>query len=52
MELLKILANGSINDVEKLCRKIGVNIKNNDGSYKTVDQVFNELSIVWNKLKR
>lgn len=50
--LLKILANGSIDDVEKVCKKIGVNIKNNDGDYKTIDVVFNELSKIYDSLKR
>lgn len=52
MNVLKILSNGSIDDVRKMCEKIGVNITNNDGSYKTIDKVFNELSKVWNSLKR
>ena len=50
--LLKFLANGSIDDVEKICKKFGINIKNNDGSYKTIDIVFNELSKVYSNLKR
>lgn len=50
--LLKFLANASINDVDKVCKKIGVNITNNDGSYKTIEEVFNELSNVYNNLKR
>ena len=52
MELLKILVNGSIDDIAKICKKIGVDITNNDGSYKRVDEVFNELSKVWNNLRR
>jgi hypothetical protein len=50
--LLKILASSSINDVEKICKKFGVNIKNNDGNYKTIDIVFNELSMIYGKLKK
>jgi hypothetical protein len=50
--LLKILANSSIDDVEKICKKFGVSIKNNDGSYKTINVVFNELSMIYGKLKR
>lgn len=52
MNILRILANGSIDDIEKLGKKFGVNIKNDDGSYKTIDKVFNELSNVFNGLKR
>ena len=52
MNMLSILANSSIDDVERLCKKLGVNITNDDGSYKTVDKVFDELSKVWNELKR
>ena len=50
MELLKILANGTIEDVKNICKKFGVNIVNKDGSYKTIDKVFNELSIIFKKL--
>lgn len=52
MNLLKVLSNGSIDDVANICKMLGVNITNNDGSYKTVDIVFNELSAAWNKMKK
>lgn len=50
--LLKILANGSIDDLAKICKKIGVDIVNNDGSYKTIDKVFNELTEIYSALKK
>lgn len=47
MELFKTLSKGSIDDVKKECEKIGVSILNEDGSYKTIYEVFNELHKVW-----
>ena len=44
MELLRTLSNCSIDDVKKQCEQIGVNILNENGSYKTVCEVLNELS--------
>ena len=52
MELLRILANSSIDDVEKMCQKFGINIKSDNGDYKTIDTVFNELSNVCRAFKR
>lgn len=49
MELSKVLINRSIDEVKEACEKVGVNITNSDGSYKTIDEVFSELSEVWNK---
>lgn len=50
--LLRILANSSIDDVERMCKKFGVDIKNDDGSYKAINIVFYELSEVYSNLKR
>lgn len=46
MELLKTLSSSSIDEVNELCKKVGVDIKNNDGSYKTIYEVLSELSEV------
>lgn len=51
MDLSKILTNGSIDDVKRVCMEVGVDIMNNDGSYKTIYEVFNELFEVWNNNK-
>ena len=48
MELLKTLSVSSIDDVKKAFKKVGVDITNSDGSYKTIDEVLSELSKVWN----
>jgi len=36
--------------MEELCQKVGVNIKNEDGTYKCWGDILNELSRIWNKL--
>lgn len=46
--LLKFLANSSIDDIAKIFNRVNINIANNDGSYKTIEEVFNELA---NKVK-
>lgn len=49
MELLfRFLANSSIDDIAKIFKRMNISIMNNDGSYKTIDTIFNELA---NKVK-
>ena len=47
MDLLKTLSNGSIENVRKSFCEVGINIVNDDGTFKTIYEVFEELSKVY-----
>lgn len=42
------LSESSIDEVSEACRQLGVNIKDNNGNYKSIYEVLTELSVVFN----
>ena len=46
--IIKELIGNKVCEVEEACKKVGVNIRDDDGNYKTTEQVLYELSKVLN----
>lgn len=49
--ICKILAEERLEEVEKAFKSLGIKVKRWNGKYKSLYQVFKELSKKWNKLK-
>ena len=47
IDLLKKLSNGSIDNVKKSFSEVGISIINDDGTFKTINEVFYELSKIY-----
>jgi biotin operon repressor len=39
-----------INKIEKVLKELGIDIKNINNEYKTLPEVWKEISLLWNKL--
>lgn len=47
--LCETLSNNSIDEVADACRQLGVNIRDDNGNYKTIYEVLTELSKAFNE---